>query len=159
MVVRNVFDRGPRVRLSFPKDSGRTRQEMMEECDINNIMSKYHKTGAIDHFSRHSGSYGDVNALDYHSAMNVMVQADQMFHDLPAKLRAELGNDPAAFLEFVSDESNLEALELHGLLKDGNSVTIAREAAETAAAAVLAASVVVPEPPVVAPRYTDRTAT
>ena len=140
MKVHNIYERGPRVQVFFPEDEGRTRQEMKNECDINRIMARYIKTGAIDHVAKHSGDYGDLSAMDYHTALNIQLKAEAMFQDLPATLRSELGNDPGAFLEFCADEANAESLEAHGLLREGNSVAIAREASEAAAAAVLAAS-------------------
>ena len=34
-----------------------TKQSFTKECDINNIMKKYQKTGAIDHVNKHEASY------------------------------------------------------------------------------------------------------
>lgn len=148
MKIRNIFDRGPRVRVSFPADEGRTRQEMTKECDINRIMARFDKTGAMEHVNKHAASYGDFDALDFHSALNLLKRTEQMFAELPADLRRDFGEDPAAFLSYVQDPANLEVLEKRGLLREGNSVQLAREASEAAAEAVLAVSTVAPTAPV-----------
>ena len=55
----NLKDR-PRTQIDcgIDVDPGRTRQSMRDECDINAIMRKYIKTGAIDHVNKYSGEYG-----------------------------------------------------------------------------------------------------
>ena len=119
MDVRNAFDLGPRVRLVFPEDEGRARQEMMAECDINNIMAKYQKSGAVDHFARHSASYGFATSEDFHSATNLVIKASGMFTDLPSKVRERFDHDPGAFLAFVQDEANLSEMADLGLMREG----------------------------------------
>ncbi len=104
----------PRVQLVC-EGTGRTRQSMRDECDINVIMSKYAKTGFIDHLSRHGGDYGFASSVTYHEALNVVSRADQMFTDLPAKARERFHGDPREFLDFVQDESNLDEMRELGL--------------------------------------------
>lgn len=119
MTIRHALSLGPRVQLFFPDDEGRARQEMSEECDINNIMAKYQRTGAIDHFSRHSGSYDFATGESFHEAANIVLKAQAMFDDLPSKVRSRFGGDPAAFLEFVQDDSNAVEMDSLGLMRDG----------------------------------------
>ncbi len=105
-------DSGKRVQVHF-KGKGRTQQHMRDECDINKIMSKYAKTGYVDHVSRHGGDYGFADAVSFHEAMNVVTKADQMFADLPAEARRRFAGDPGLFLEFVQDDENhAEMVEL-----------------------------------------------
>lgn len=119
MEIRHALSLGPRVQLSFPKDEGRARQEMAKECDINTIMAKYQKTGAIDHFSRHSASYGFATGDDFQSATNLILEADAMFRDLPSKVRSRFDHDPGAFLEFVQDDANRDEMIELGLMREG----------------------------------------
>lgn len=114
--VRNRFSR---VRKTQPEsdEPSMTKQSMAAECDINNIMRKFVKTGAVAHVNKHGGHYGDVTALDFRESMEVVRRSKEMFAELPAKLRARFGNDPAAFLAFVQDKKNLPEMRELGLAK------------------------------------------
>ncbi len=92
-----------------------TKQSFRDETEINNILAKYAKTGLVDHVNKFgSAQYGDMpNQADFHEAMNLVTSAQAMFAELPAELRKDFGNDPAKFLEFVSDpESHDEMVEM-----------------------------------------------
>ena len=99
-----------------PEGESMTHQSFADECEINNIMKKYEKTGVLTHVREHQGQYGDfISAMDYHSAMNAIVRADEMFMDLPAAVRARFGNDPAAFLGAAQDPERIEEMRELGL--------------------------------------------
>lgn len=96
-----------------------TRQESKQECDINRIMQRFEKTGVLEHRNRFEGAYGDfIDApQSYHEAVNSVLEAQDMFMSLPAKVRKRFGNDPAEFVDFVGDPSNREEMAKMGLLK------------------------------------------
>lgn len=112
--------------VSFPT-TGRTKQTFKDECDINNIMKSYARNGLLEHVNNHRGNYGDfINTRDYHSAMNEIGRASEMFATLPSLVRKRFGNDVASFLDFVHDSSNLDEMRKLGLLKekvDGSDVS------------------------------------
>lgn len=63
--------------------------------------------------------YGDFRGVhDFQSAQNVLLNAREAFMKLPAKVRQELGNDPAQLLELVhsSDDKNYERAVALGLV-------------------------------------------
>lgn len=95
----------------------RTKQAFRDECNINNIMRKFEKTGMVDHVRTVNGSYDDFTntPVDYHDAMNIVVNAQNMFMTVPAKVRARFGNDPGAFISFVEDPANREECVKLGL--------------------------------------------
>ncbi len=103
-----------KVPISFPK-KGRTKQSFRDECDINLIMAKYQKTGAIAHVNRHGADYGFATSLDFTEAMRTVTIAQDMFLGLPSSIRSRFGNDPAAFLDFVQDADNEDELIKLGL--------------------------------------------
>lgn len=104
-----------RVALAFPPE-GRTKQQFKDECDINRIMKRYQQTGVIDHVNRAQPRFGDLETVDFQTAMNLVIDAEQRFLALPAEVRDRFGNDPARLLAFVGDEKNrAEAVKL-GLL-------------------------------------------
>lgn len=96
----------------------RTHQSFQVESEINNIMAKYSRTGLIDHVNRYQGRYGDFTegVADFHTAMNIVTSAKQAFESLPANMRARFGNDPGAFVDFVSDPDNVDQMRTMGLL-------------------------------------------
>ena len=103
------------VILEFPGES-RTKQQFKDECDINNIMAKYMKTGTIEFRNKYEPRYGDVTGEDFQIAMNIVADARAMFLDLPSHVRERFDNDPAQFLDFVGDKANYDEARELGLL-------------------------------------------
>jgi len=106
-----------RVQVDFSKSVSRTKQSFKRECDINAIMGKYLKSGAVDHLAKHGGMYGFAAALDFHAAMNIVRKAEEMFEDLDSSIRKRFANDPALFLDFVNKPENIDELRKLGLAK------------------------------------------
>ncbi|AZL82952.1 internal scaffolding protein [Apis mellifera associated microvirus 25] len=96
------------------EEPSKTEQSFQKECDVNEIIRKYMKTGQITHMARNQGSYADVSEIpDLHSAMIQVSQAQQAFDSLPAELRKRFGNSPVAMVEFLQNPKNdEEAIEL-----------------------------------------------
>jgi len=105
----------PPVRSQFTTTDSRTEQSHKEECDINQILSKYIKTGVLAHQKQYAPQYGDYTSTDFHEAQNIIATAMSMFQELPAKVRNHFDNDPAKFLDFAGDENNMEAMAMMGL--------------------------------------------
>lgn len=93
-----------------------TKQEFLQDSDINNIMRKYQRTGALTHFAKFSPMYGDFSPCDLQEAQNLVNKAAQMFAELPSSIR-NLTQSPAGFLEFIQDPKNASQLEALGLIK------------------------------------------
>lgn len=107
-----------KISKSFPT-LGKTKQQFKEECDINTIMNRYMTTGMIDHIKVDPPQYKDcADSLDFQSAMNFVIDAQNQFYALPAQLRARFGNDPGELLAFLdSPQNEQEAISL-GLIPD-----------------------------------------
>lgn len=114
--IRKPYDPREAVRFAVSGKS-MTQQSFKDQCDINNIMKRFEATGLADHVKQHGGTYDDYTGLplDYHAAMNSVVEAQQMFETLPAKVRKRFGNDPGDFLNFV-DTADDAAMREIGLL-------------------------------------------
>lgn len=107
--------RDKRVRKVFTKPS-LTKQSFKEECDVNNILKKFAKTGLIDHVNRFAGDYGNYTSVqDYQTSLNQIMSANEMFDSLPSKVRARFGNSPAEFLDFVGNPENIQEMISLGL--------------------------------------------
>lgn len=110
---RNIYS--PRIRVLSPEGHTPAQQQFKEDCDVNTIMNRFHKTGLVDHVSQYQPNYGFASAQTYHESMNVITKAQSMFNDLPSKVRNEFSNDPQAFLEFVQDPKNYEKAKELGI--------------------------------------------
>lgn len=98
-----------------PEGKSKVQQNLKDRTDINLIMSKYQKTGLIDWVKDPSkADYGDFSQVeDYQSALHQVMEAQEAFMTLSAKVRNRFRNDPAKFIEFMQDPKNkAEAAEL-----------------------------------------------
>lgn len=94
-----------------------TKQADLASSDVNTIMAQYEKTGMLSHVNQYQGNYINLgDAKSYHDNMNDVLAAQTAFASLPADIRARFGNDPAAFLDFVSDQKNKPELIKMGLV-------------------------------------------
>lgn len=111
-----VYGKHARIQQTFP-DESRTVQASKDECDINNIMKRFHKTGALPSVIRQDPTYGDfADAVDYHEACNIVVRAREQFDLLDSRVREEFGNDPEAFLKFAGNPENADKMAKMGLM-------------------------------------------
>lgn len=106
-----------RVSISFPPGT-RVKQSFADECDINQILAKYKKTGVIDHVSKNAQYVDCPTGLDFHDAQNLILQAQSTFDELPAHVRKEFNNDPTRFLTFVENPDNLKRMAELGILTE-----------------------------------------
>jgi len=108
----------PKLRVQLVCSTpGRTKQSFKDECDINNIMRKFIRTGTLDFAQRNEGRYGDCTGMEYQKAVYQVAAAKSLFNELPAELRNRFENEPAKFLEFVQDRRNEDEARELGLLK------------------------------------------
>ncbi len=101
--------------LHFPEGEGRTEQAHAGEADINSIMAKATKGGMTDYVQQHEPHYGDASGPDFMAANILVANANTMFEDLPADIRAKFKNNPEEFLEFVNNGQNLQEMYKLGL--------------------------------------------
>lgn len=112
---------------------GLTEQAHKQECDINYILKDYARTGFMKHANQNAGQYDDVTSVDFQEAMNTVANVKSLFEGLPSGVRAEFGNNPSSFLDYVQNPANSEALAQRGILagNDGIDISGAYTAAPT----------------------------
>ena len=93
-----------------------TMQQFKTEADINYLIDRYKATGSfydplrLGNAKRGMPSFDDISAIpDVTEAMNTIVEATDIFGALPAKVRAQFGNDVAAFVAFAQNPQNVKA--------------------------------------------------
>jgi phage internal scaffolding protein len=112
---------GPKLKVkSGPYEKSRTKQSFKAETNVNFIVERYQRTGAAEHLNVHQGQYGEYAEIDYHSALNAVLSAQQMFESLPSNVRNRFDNNPGDFLAFASNgENHQEMVELGLAYGDG----------------------------------------
>lgn len=108
----------PRLRVITPITGvSLTKQSFKDECDINNILKSYAKTGLLTHLNPNPGSYMDLTNIDpdYLQTLNTINEASDTFSLLPSQIRKKFDNDPLTFLTFVSNPANANELVSLGL--------------------------------------------
>jgi len=102
------------VSISFP-EQGLTKQSFRDECNINNILAKYQKTGLLEFVNKNQPQYADFTGFDFMNAMNTVAKANEMFEQLPASVRKRFNNEPGEFMAFVDDAANTDEAVRLGL--------------------------------------------
>jgi phage internal scaffolding protein len=122
IVIRKPYDgKRHRVSMSFLDEEGnpavgRTEQHHKSECDIDTIIRKYDKTGLITHVNSAVAQYGDFTDVnEYQVSLNMVIDAQNAFNELPSAIRKKFGNDPGEFFEFATDPDNYDELVKLGL--------------------------------------------
>lgn len=113
--MRCTYKEHRRLRKTFALPS-MTKQSFKKECDINNIMKQYMKTGLIAHAAQYAGRYEDVaSAVELQEVIQIIADAGEAFASLPAEVRKRFENDAGQFLAFVENPENLEEVNAMGL--------------------------------------------
>lgn len=103
---RSAYDHGNvRVPKTFENPS-RTKQEFKDQCDVNNIVANFTKTGRLDGYDAAQAKFLDLAALpvSYHDALNLVISAREAFAELPAEARSAYGNDVNQFLQAAYED-------------------------------------------------------
>jgi len=97
------------------KDPSLAQQNQKEDADINVIVKRM-RIGIPPPMTERLPLQGEFEAVNnFHDAMNLVVQAQTAFNQVPAAIRARFDNDPGKFLDFVEDPANAKELVHLGL--------------------------------------------
>lgn len=114
----------PRDRVFTEVDSTDVaHQSFKDECDINNIMSRWEKTGVNEHVMNAVPQFADLTeVVDYQTALNVVREAELSFSSLPPQVRKHFENNPALFMQAVEsfesgEDTHVDTFEKLGLLQ------------------------------------------
>lgn len=115
-----MTDRPNKTRRRVPTDLGSSpslaKQSFKDECDINNIVGQFRTKGLLTHVAQGQPKYLDVSAVpDFRAALTHVNNVRSYFMGLPADLRSEFGNDPAAFMDGLNDPETREYLATYGI--------------------------------------------
>lgn len=98
-----------------------TRQSEMDACDIHNVLKQFSQQG-FENLVRENaakGQYADLpDEVDYQTSLNTVLAAQASFATLPSQVRERFHNNPAEFLEFLTDPANQDEAIRLGLATD-----------------------------------------
>ncbi len=94
-----------------------TEQFHKNECDVNQIISKYDRTGLISHISRFEGKFGDTTEADFKTAMDLVTRSQTMFMELPNHIRKRFKNSAKDLLKFMEDPDNRQEAITLGIIQ------------------------------------------
>lgn len=114
---RSHYNRQREV-ADFSDQLDKTHQSFRDECDINKVLERWMRSGALEHVQKRVPTWGDfTGAVDFKTAHDAVHEASEAFMTLGSDVRAKFANNPAELLAFLRDESNREeAIEL-GLIE------------------------------------------
>lgn len=113
-------------------EQGLTKQSFLPETSIDALLDKHARAGTLSHIQKYQGEYGSFIGFDFETAQAQIARANTMFEQLPAEVRREFHNDPAAFIDFVNDPANKDdlATKLPALAKQGTQMPNVRPTGE-----------------------------
>jgi len=123
-MFRKPYIHEPSEGISFDPDERMTEGSHAHECDINFIMKKYQSQGVLTHVNNRPALYDDVPEMDFHQAMDAIIEMQEQFMELPSVARKYFGNDPHNYYEALKNGADLEAImsgELERMFPDSDS--------------------------------------
>jgi len=106
-----------RVRPKLRCGPGKVRPEFVDECDVNQILKKFQKTGLVNHLAHGTPQYGDfTNVTSYQDAVEQVREAERAFLELPANIRRRFENNPTNLVVFMANPENADEARELGLL-------------------------------------------
>lgn len=107
------------------EDESLAQQSFADECDINTIVRRFGLTGQLpqDLQMPVSGDFSGIS--DYHTAMNMVIAAQDEFLRVPPHVRARFDNDPGALMAFLDDVANRDEAVQLGLIPAAPAAPIA----------------------------------
>lgn len=106
-----------RVQIDFSQAESMTKQSHKDECDINNILTQFKRTGIIQHITQQQPIYTDLpDNIDYQEALHIQQSASEAFATLPSAVRRYFENNPAKLLQALTDPAMTGTLQELGIL-------------------------------------------
>jgi len=114
------YDAPLRERLDCDLDNNPslTVQSEKDGCDINYILNNLQKTGNLPSHARDpsSAKFIDVsNITDYQQSLNIVLEAERAFNNLPSEIRTRFNNNPAELIAFTENPQNQDEAVRLGL--------------------------------------------
>lgn len=105
------------VDCSIETHGGGADQSSKKQCDINNIMAQYAKSGMLPQINSSEPRFIDNTLIpDLNTAFEVTNRAIELFKELPPTIRKLMDNNPANLESFIQDPNNYGTLLKNGII-------------------------------------------
>jgi hypothetical protein len=112
------------------KPFGETKQSHKRECDINTIVRKHIDFGTPLPESP-PAVFADVTGFSFEQSLNVQREVTEAFYELPADIRMQFANNPAAYVDWCHDNKDaIDDIGMKGALLAAVDVDGSRTAQE-----------------------------
>lgn len=120
--IVQIFESGrKRVMLDFTGDPGLTEQAHKDQCDIVNLINSHLRFGGIPPMPE--STFVDLtNMPSYSEALNTVLKIDDIFEQLPLKVRDAYGHDPVIFMDALHDPMQRDKLVELGIFNPMDGV-------------------------------------
>lgn len=111
-----ITSNGLRKKINLFNHGSMTSQEDLKSSDINNIMSYYKKTNILPETKNKIAQYLDVsNIPTLEEAHDTIKMANELFMELPSRVRKLVDNNPQKLESLLNDEAYRDILIKEGL--------------------------------------------
>lgn len=92
----------------------KTKQALKDDADVNKLIKKYNQVDLAKQAHDLEAIYGQIDSMDLQDAMNKVNAAEEAFMNVPSEIRGQFNNDPGAWIDFATNEENLEQMRQWG---------------------------------------------
>ncbi|AXL14518.1 internal scaffolding protein [Microviridae sp.] len=90
--------------ISFIDSVSLTKQSFKAECDMNNIIAKFHQTGELPRSTHNiEPQYGEVPSQDLKEALDTIDNLKREFYDLPKKDQERFNGSYVEYAHFLDE--------------------------------------------------------
>lgn len=107
--LRSMYVKHEPIRVHFHKPS-RTKQEFKNDCDINQILKRFSRTGVVPGTIKKPAFLDCTTIPNLQDALHLMKDAEHAFMKLPAVVRKHFDNNAIAFVDYALDPKNIDQL-------------------------------------------------
>lgn len=100
------------------KENRMTEQAGKESQDINLMAKKAFRNRLKGNPEGRQPIFGEVSAMTYHEQLNMVMDTQARFAQIPARIRNKHGNDPWRLLKWLENPANAKEAVKQGLMVD-----------------------------------------
>lgn len=114
----SIRKNGSKRVVTINTEPSKTDQSFKSDCDIQEIIAKFRKTGQVTHLNKKQGIYADVSQIpDLLGATMIVQDASEKFSSLPSGVRDKFNNDPINMIQWLNNPDNQDEGIKLGLFK------------------------------------------
>ena len=96
------------------KEPTMTKQALVENANINKLIKKHGVSHVVQNMTNLEVLYGEINSQDLAQAMQMNIDANAAFMELPSDFRKRFGNDAGACIDYMTNPDNLAEMQKLG---------------------------------------------